>query len=548
MGKQRKPQDKKKKKHRKRRNQYDTATLMHRIQLSTEELNIEKIVAQNENFLYSKSSKFDLSAYSKEPQKIVCPTTYSSLISLLKYISNAHDVLDKLDIAEEHISSVINLKRSLQALLIHGNEMVCCRVYLENYSSRKLDETQAVIVNNEDAFDSPDAHIFALILRCCIYIQYYYNFDDVTCAQEFPYILELKIISEDLKDKPIMSYNIKEVLDCYNAIGWDWHKIRYREELNLFLDFIIYRFAELIFRPGGIEEIPESMFNQNSLLLEMPGKRKGLYVPHVDVLRNQSWMYQSMWKKLDITADINQYDPEAEHLNEIPIFTQEQRKLLWSRLAVCDLDQIVVPNFRTLSLNFLIRPGERDHYINTKPNESTRVDLVIRSRVGEHELAEKWMEYLALDTIKIARNPYHFSDLELEKEKEEDEEDEYFDECICDCALIELAHFYIKSSLGKQLTHFWNYFELFEMVPDLISQLNRPYPMVIQNFNWYGVYFRGRFYSHRDACDVILHWLYLVWENSRQFDETKYFEYTSISNLNLNDYRFETCEFREVEP
>ncbi len=537
-----------KKKHGKKKLSRNSSTvIMRKLGLNIEEPSIEKIVAEDENFLFSESSKFDLSLYKDGMQEIKCPHTNTSLMSLVKYIKNAHITLEEIDVNEENTLLVINFKRSLIRLLIYGNELLTARVYLENYSSRELAEEDATIVHNTDVFDSPDSHIFLLILRCCIFIQYFYEFDDVTCSKDFPYIIDNYLIPLDIADKPITQFDIKELLDCYNVIGWDWHKLRYDEQLTLFLDFLLYRYAELALVPMSKDEIPEFMFNENSILIEMPGRHRGYFLPHSNVLRDHCWQYQSMWKKLEITSTIN-YHSGKYNLTQLPVFSTAQRKLLWERLKKCDTDQIIVPDFRTMALNLLIRPGERDHYLNTQPNASKRVDLVVRSRLGEHELTEKWMEYLSLDTIKIARNLSHFGDLNLEEEKEQGEEDEYFDECISDCAVIQLAQFYITTALGKPMhrIYFWNYFDLFEMAGDLDSQLNRPYPLVLQNFNWYGIYYKNKFYSHKDALDTLLHWLYIIWMNSNQYEESKYFAYTSIGNLRINDYKFETCDFRAV--
>ena len=509
---------------------YHTSTLMKRMGLNLAEESVANIAATDPNFLFSADSKFNLDIFKDSPQEIVCPKNQSGVLNLLKYMQNVHLALDTLEVNRTTAEAVDNLKRSLVILLIHGNDLIGERVYLEDYSTTEVDENDPKIVHDFDVFLGVDTVIFEVILRCCVFLQHFYNFSDVTCARDFPYVIDNLLIPSELDEVPIFEYNILEVLSCFNIVSWDWHKLRYDDQLILYLDTLLARFAILAFIPSLRKDIPDEMFNAYSILLPVPEAAEESYLPSIGVVRDLCWTYQSMWKKAELCAHINSHRGE-EDLTQIPIFTEQQKDLVRKRIFPCDVDGTCKDDFRNFVLQSLIRPGERQHYLSTKPNASTRVDLVIRSRPGDERLADKWMEHLALDTSQIGQDP------------------NCFDECVRDWALIELAQLYIKSEACVETTrsYFWNYFDLIDLEDALESQLNREYPMILQNFNWYGVYYKTRFYSHEDAASAILHWLYIVWENSLPLEGVKFFPPASIVNLQLKAYNFGECRFRPVE-
>lgn len=509
---------------------YHVTTLMQKMGLNTDEEPVAKIVAKDSNFLYSEDSKFDLSVFRDSPYEIVCPMNQSGVLNLLHYLENAHNAFNTLPVTEENVLCVDNLKRSLMILLIYGNDLIGERIYLENYSGSEVDENSPNLVTEFDAFAMLDAEIFLLILRCCLFLQHYHNFSSLTCSKDFPYAIENLLIKGDLDDEPIFEYNVKDVLDCFNIIAWDWHKLCYSEELVLFLDVLLTKLALLVFLPSERDEIPDTMFNEYSVLVPMPGRYEGqFYTLSMDVVRDIGWIYQSMWKKSELSAQIYSHRG-SDDLQLIPIFTKQQKELLKSRLFPCDPDGECKDRFRNFVLQSLIRPGERQHYLSTRPNESKRVDLVIRTRPGDEKLADKWMEQLSLDVAQVAQDTT------------------CFDECVRDWAIIELFQFYVRTEacVETHQSYFWNYFDLIKLEDSLAAQLNRPYPMMLQNFNWYGVYYLNRFYEHEDACSAALHWLYIVWENSCTEGAVKFFQPASMSNLQFKPYNFQNCEFREV--
>lgn len=509
---------------------YHVTTLMNKMGLNCEEEPVAKIAARDANFLYSDDSKFDLSVFRNSPYEIICPMNQSGMLNLLRYLKNVHLALDNLRVTEETVVCIDNLKRSLIILLIYGNDLIGERIYLEDYSGNEVDESNPHLVSEFDAFAMVDAEIFLVILRCCVFLQHYYNFSNLTCFDDFQYAIDNLLINGELDHVPIFDYTIKDVLDCFNIIAWDWHKLRYSEDLVLFLDVMMTKFALTVYLPTERSMIPDAMFNEYCVLISMPGKDKGrYYVPSMEVVRDIGWMYQSMWKKAELSAQIYSHTGPND-LTRIPIFTKEQKELLKSRIYPCDPDGECKDRFRNFVLQSLIRPGERQHYLSTKPNESRRVDLVIRTRPGDEKLADKWMEQLSLDVAQIAQDT------------------SCFDECVRDWAIMELFQFYVRTEacVETHQSYFWNYFDLIKLEESLAAQLNRPYPMLLQNFNWYGVYYLNRFYEHEDACSAALHWLYIVWENTCEETSTKFFPPTSTNNLQFKAYRFETCKFRDI--
>jgi len=58
--------------------------------------------------------------------------------------------------------------------------------------------------------------------------------------------------------------------------------------------------------------------------------------------------------------------------------------------------------------------------------------------------------------------------------------------------------------------------------------------MIMQSFNWFGIYHNGHFYQHTSVLDCMLHWMKII--ISPPFNYV--IDGVSILSLDLHDYEF----------
>jgi len=166
-----------------------------------------------------------------------------------------------------------------------------------------------------------------------------------------------------------------------------------------------------------------------------------------------------------------------------------------------------------------LMPGESEHFKMAKPFKDPRVDRILKLRTGYGETLKQNLEVLSGPVKNVV----------LDKTQ--------FGECVADIALLFLISLYASNALGIQFTEYFVIFYdwLEKNAFQLDRQLStRTYPIILQSFNWFGLYHDGHFYQHTNILNCLLHWMRIIIAPPFNY----VIDGVSILSMDLHKYEF----------
>ena len=451
-----------------------------------------------EDFGLSHSQTFALADYLFESKPIPVPTSQLELIDLLETLDKIFYYMEDLEDNEANRRCISYLRQSLIILMISDSTYITDKITTESEARGEL-ESQWV-----------DTEIFIVILRTTLFLIHDSVFES-TCKTTFPEIITNRLVSGRIGSKPIMQFNTVELVDCFHLFAQRWHELHFSNQLMDYLDTLMCRLATMFFVP----QPPEYSGKRGDFEQQMAS---GYFTISVKILRNIGWTVKNMQKKVMIHRWILDFSV-SNGVNVMPIFSDGDRKTLFDKCIHIDAEDDLQRAFLNFCLNYLLMPGESEHFKMAMPFKDARVDRVLKLRTGFKETLKQHLEMLSGPVKNIVLDKTQFGD------------------CVSDIALLFLISLYASNALGIQYTeHYVIFYDWLETNAfQLDRQLStRNYPMIMQSFNWFGIYHNGHFYQHTSVLDCMLHWMKII--ISPPFNYV--IDGVSILSLDLHDYEF----------
>jgi hypothetical protein len=314
---------------------------------------------------------------------------------------------------------------------------------------------------------------------------------DKTCAEHLPAIAAANLMAATLEQTPVLGFRIDQVRDCLFALASEWHQLGFTDDLPLYLELLQLRTGMLYLNSNdrgyacGVPELEEAVGEGFSI--------------QRSVLEENGWVLREMWKKVFVHRYVTQALAPA-----LPSFTADEQERVRAACIGLDDEELTLQGlYMSFHLNSLIMPGEvmafrhRPRFkANGEPErrQEPRPDRVLAVRYQSSAPLRHIMEQLSQPLRRII-------------------ESNCLGRCASECALLHLLDMHATTVTGRP---FFEHFVLWEhWLLENASRLERVlrerhYPLIVQSFNWIGVYYAGTYYDHRNVCAAFLHWLQLV--------------------------------------
>jgi len=465
---------------------------------------VQSVDDLDDDFGLSYSQVFTVESFRDRPALMPVPISQQGVIDLMKTIDVIFESLNEGGVTEDNYVCYRNLRQSLIVLLISDSVYISDKITV-------IEDAAGEDSNAVDADDEAwvDTELFIVILyvmlELCgpgIYA--------VNCRQHLPYVCANRLVSGRILDKPIMEFGTVELLDAFHLVAYNFHRLRYNEELNQYLDYLLCRLASMFFIPqetkysGGRKDHEEEVDDE------------GRFTLRYKIVRNIGWAVKNMWKKLKIHEWVARKQCPAE---DMPHFSEHDRKRLLDCCLFTDSGDDLQRPFLNFCLNTLLMPGEVEHFRAERPNKDPRVDRVLKLRPAYGPILRRQSDLLSGPVANLVTDTSEFG------------------ECIGDLALTFIVSLYMSNAMGLQFTEAFVIFYdwLDKHSQQLQRQLStRNYPIILQSFNWIGLYYNEVFYEHASVLNAVLHWMQII--------SGPPFNYivngASILSLELHEYDF----------
>jgi hypothetical protein len=458
----------------------------------------ENVDELEEDFGLTHSQTFRMADYLFEAKPIPVPESQMELIDLLETLDKIYDYLEDLEDNAANRKCIWNLRHSLIILMISDS------AYITNMITRETDLAGEL----ESAW--VDTEIFLVLLRATLFLVQD-SFYESTCKATFPEIVKNHLVSGRISSKPILSLNTVELVDCFNLFANRWHELRFSPQLVDYLDTLLCRLASMFFIP----QPPEYSGKRADFEVTYPD---GRFTIAYSMVRNIGWAVKNMHRKIRVHRWFLDFSA-SKGVFVMPVFSDADRKVLFEKCIHIDSEDDLQRVFLNFCLNYLLLPGESEHFKVAKPFKPPRVDRVLKYRMGYGETLKQHLEVLSGPVKNIVTDTSQFG------------------ECIGDIAMLFLISLYASNALGIQYTEYFVIF--YDWLEKYASQLHRQlstrnYPIILQSFNWFGIYHDGHYYQHNNVLNCMLHWMKIIIEPPFNY----VVDGISILSLDLKDYEF----------
>lgn len=408
------------------------------------------------------------------------PKDSAGLISLAKTLEKIHNDLNNLEDSAPCSTELGNLRRCLLNLFVSDSAYMCEKIVVE-----ANDGSTTSYIFDTEIFITIEHVTLRLISDRLI---------DVTC-NEFEFIGANLLINGRCYDKPILQFSINEVMDAVWLLSEKWHELHYSEEITYYLELLQCRIAMLYFQP--LDETASTKLTRSKM-------------------EEIGWAIRDMYKKLYIHQYVSR-----NMGTPLPKFSKEDRKRVYDLCIDTDTDEELQTPFMLFCLKYITQPGALRAFSRDKPQKEARQDKVLKYVWGERERINTIAEWLAYPLKRF-----------IQENKMGD--------AIRDLALLYLIDTYASNVINGSFSG--RFVLVYESLFNVMSKNNqlevelreRKYPVLIQSFNWIGLYNYPYYYHHENVIDAFLHWLMIV----SQPPWNMKVEGTSMEDFNIRLYQF----------
>lgn len=297
----------------------------------------------------------------------------------------------------------------------------------------------------------------------------------------FEALVKKNVIPRTLRQKPIVEFTIPDIVFSLKHLEEAWLLLHYNEELSIYLDLLSARFGTIIDIPQP-PHVYGAIKNYQKLLPDGS-------VTYTDrLLEDVCWSLIPMYKKIHYhnilasrsssgVAISNEVRDAVEHLVTETAFQLENKTLI----------EVYTKLYTKCSLRPSERAKFRRDYRNKTETHPTIIEK-IRGKAAKRLIMEK-----------LARAPWIIMQKKL------------FERPLRDLLVLLLIDSYVSNTCNVAWfnTFVETNIELLHQTSPL-DYCDRHYPIVVQYFNHFGVYYENTLYTHESAAKSFVHWLHLM--------------------------------------
>ena len=305
-------------------------------------------------------------------------------------------------------------------------------------------------------------------------------------SEEFRELVAQRVFNPNVNKGPIMQYTLNELFTLVRFLERRWNYLEFvPDKFGFLLDVIIARLAELLTTAQ-----PEAQYA--NLTSHRRLIANGLAVPTDICLQDFFWALIPMYRTLSLRTQFQAY------IRPMPFVISDD----WVAKVKLDAKQrckeqknVELQNkFYTKYSRTCLRPSEFKRYIRDHPGGDHLSSSILTEMRGQ-DAANKVQEDLAplpWDLIDAAVLEPHEMDI-----------------------LYLMLYDTRFNNLGKGKFDWASTAVRYR--GDMVDEENYverlkdyEYPVIVQSFNTFGLFFEGEFYDHRDATRATIHWLLIL--------------------------------------
>jgi len=292
----------------------------------------------------------------------------------------------------------------------------------------------------------------------------------------FPELRAKNLIVENIAERPFTAFRTADVFFSLKILEQQWTTVKYDASLGQYLDCLLARIAMLYRTPtktkivGNLENYQRPYGDEH-------------YVPSMDMLQDTCWSLIPMYRKI--------YLYETLTITEVP----EQYRLaknirrsireIFIANALRMTNNALLEDFRTLYMASSERPSERKKFLRAYSKDPLTENIWKKIR-GKAFLRQ----YL----VELNKAPWILAR----------EEESIFKRCELDLLIMLMANSYISNLSGVDFRK--SFVVLQKDLSPTHALLQVSYPVLVQPFNHFGVYYKNKFCPHDNFASSLWHW------------------------------------------
>jgi len=412
-------------------------------------------------------------------------------------------------------SAVKQLQQRTDAQLLRSQRTQLNRVrgelieVLYSVNNRYTDEPHQFTLGYVDWSSRLDTVIFRGALQCCRCLA-----ADPSSAQrlssitpEHEMFAELRrhnIISPRIVKRPLLELTVPELLQAITTLESIWCYAPPAQSLSAYLDLLMTRLGQIVCSPQ-----PERVYGAITDYRKQIDAEQ--YEATQRMLEDFCWSFGPMYLKLAVHKTLSQRTAACPlHIGKTDIRRIETFVVQNSLdMKNTSLTQTYIVAY----MNFALRPSERRRYRRDYPHKSNTGAAVIEKLRGQD----------AKNHIMgvLSKAPWHVVREKLLERSE------------LDVLILMMLNAYVCNAVGNNfewLPVFVHFNKELLAQANVVAFLDRPYPLIVQSFNAFCVYYQGILYEHRRAASAYAHWLSIMFSPAFKGKFLK-FNLTSLHTL-----------------
>lgn len=448
-------------------------------------------IVRERNEIAVTAETFDKTIHQIGKLYVLAPNTFQNAAELCSQLTIVMNAMDRL-YAEIRESEDIGDK-TFDTLLYVRDAMLqqfCCtdKTMIENY---RFLEGQA-----EHHFRF-DILCFLALVECVACLSAVPAFweslskrwdGEVVPSVAFPELCRKTVISRSLHRKKISEFNVFDIVEALKYLEFKWCILKYSDELPDYLDVLLCRIAELYKEPQ-----PFIIFTNIDDYMRPISETEAVFSDRM--IEELCWSLRPMYQKVFM------YRQLARHTSGFPISDADEA--LVQQLATDNArrmnNKTISEDFRTVYMRFAMRPSELLRFYRDKPGRYANPALIMKN-ARSSESVNRMMD-------KLDNPAWLMVDRDADLEDRPTKRKGLFDRAATDLMYILL----IDSWLGNLWQLDWvKIFVIYNL--DLLEQRDTDawfrvdYPLVVQSFNHFDVFYKGTLYRHSSAAKAFCHW------------------------------------------
>ena len=302
-----------------------------------------------------------------------------------------------------------------------------------------------------------------------------------TVPADFTGLLKKGAVPRTLLQKPIVEFTIPDLVWAVKYLEDKWLLLHFDAQFSDYLDLLSARLGAVIAVPQ-----PPFVYGNISNYQEVLSESEVTYSERL--LQDMCWSLVPMYKKLHYYAIMTQ---NVDHSVTVSNATRDAVERLVTDVAFELENKTLIEVYSKLYTKCALRPSERAKFRRDYRNTTETTPSIIEKVRGK-SAKRTIMENLARAPWVIMR-------------------EKLIERPLRDLLVLLLIDSYVSNNCN--VAWFNTFVEtnielLHETQPR--DYCNRHYPILVQYFNRFGLYYQGTLYPHASAAKCFVHWLHIM--------------------------------------